>query len=696
MKNTLLYIAAAALGVSALLSSCDDDFTTPPVVMPPTENVESTMTLPEFKAEYWKTITAPQTLGTLADGDSIILTGRVCSSDESGNIFKNIVVQTVDENGKQYAINFSVDEYDLYTIFPFGQEVAIKATGMSIGGYRGLMTFGVISGDQADRMPLSTLKAHMVRNRMALPEPAKVDTTITTIATLNAAKSNQNDLMEWQSRLIRIDGVSFEDAGQQYAPSATTDRYIKDDDGNRINVRCSSFASFKNDEIPYGKGSVTGILSYYGTNWQILLNDVNGVEGFDNEKPDVPEEKAEGDGTKENPYNAVAALTAAKALAADAQSEKDVYVKGKVVSIKELSTQFGNATYNIGDSEGGTTFNIYRGLGLNGAKFTSEDQLAVGAEVVVCGKLVNYKGNTPQMAQGSSIVSYNGQTGGDNPGGDNPGGDTPSGDGTEANPYNAVAALAATRALAADATTESSFYVKGKIISINELSTQFGNATYNIGDSEGGTTFNIYRGLGLNGAKFTSEDQLAVGAEVVVCGKLVNYKGNTPQMAQGSSIVSYNGQTGGGDNPGGSDNPDVPSGEVITVNASSFDGKLPGSITVDGYTINIEKASGSTNPAYHTNTTAVRTYAKNTITVSGPKAAKIVFHITADNNFRYTTVTPTSGKMDPAQAVGDTTATWVGDSTDVTFTVGEIATLGSESTKPGQFRFTKIEIFKAE
>ena len=450
MKNTLLYIAAAALGVSALFSSCDDDFTTPPVVMPPTENVESTMTLPEFKAEYWKTITAPQTLGTLADGDSIILTGRVCSSDESGNIFKNLVVQTVDENGNQYAINFSVDEYDLYTIFPFGQEVAIKATGMSVGGYRGLMTFGVISGDQADRMPLSTLKAHMVRNRMALPEPAKVDTTLATIAALNAAKSNQTQLMEWQSRLIRIDGVSFEDAGQPYAPSATTDRYITDADGNRINVRCSSFASFKNDLIPYGKGSVTGILSYYGSNWQILLNDVNGVEGFDNVKPDVPEEKPEGDGTKENPYNAVAALAAAKALAADATSDKDVYVKGKVISIKELSTQFGNATYNIGEAEGGTTFSIYRGLGLNGAKFTSEDQLEKGADVIVCGKLINFKGNTPQMAQGSSIVSYNGQTGG----GGQPDDPTeiPTGTGTEADPYNGAAAREAAAALAADAT----------------------------------------------------------------------------------------------------------------------------------------------------------------------------------------------------------------------------------------------------
>ena len=83
-------------------------------------------------------------------------------------------------------------------------------------------------------------------------------------------------------------------------------------------MRNSAYASFKNELLPQGYGSVTGILSYYGSNWQILLNDVNGVEGFDNVKPDVPEEKPEGDGTKENPYNAVAALAAAKALAADA------------------------------------------------------------------------------------------------------------------------------------------------------------------------------------------------------------------------------------------------------------------------------------------------------------------------------------------------------------------------------------------
>ena len=33
-----------------------------------------------------------------------------------------------------------------------------------------------------------------------------------------------------------------------------------------------------------------------------------------------------------------------------------------------------------------------------------------GDEVIVYGKVVNYKGNTPQFAQGSYITSLNGQT----------------------------------------------------------------------------------------------------------------------------------------------------------------------------------------------------------------------------------------------------------------------------------------------
>lgn len=414
MKTRLLYIAAAAVAGSALLASCDDDFTTPPVILPPTADMQANVTLPEFKAQYWNTISAPQTIGTTELGDSIVLVGRVCSTDESGNIYKNIVIQSRDENGQQIALTFSVNQYDIYELFPFGQEVAVKATGLSIGGYRGLLQFGAISGQEMTFMDPSQFTAHVIRNGSALPEPAKVDTTLATIPELNAAKADNAQLMLWQSRLIRIENVKWQDAGQPYAGAQTTNRYIIDPEGNRINVRNSSYASFKNAVLPYGTGSVTGILSYYGSDWQILLNDTTGVAGFDNIKPDVPEIVPSGDGTLANPYNAAKALQTAQALPADGTTENNVYVKGKVLSVSDLSTQFGNATYTIGDGEGDPGFSIFRGYWFNGDKFTSADQLEVGAEVVVCGKLVNYKGNTPQMAQGGKIVSYNGQTSGGN------------------------------------------------------------------------------------------------------------------------------------------------------------------------------------------------------------------------------------------------------------------------------------------
>ena len=114
---------------------------------------------------------------------------------------------------------------------------------------------------------------------------------------------------------------------------------------------------------------------------------------------------------------------------------------------------------------------------------------------------------------------------------------TPTGDGTEANPYNAAAAIEQCKA-----GNTNTVYVKGIISQIDEVSAQFGNATYYI--SEDGTTntqFEIYRGYYLGGAKFTAEDQIKVGQEVVVCGSLMMYN-TTPEMAQGSKIVSIDGR----------------------------------------------------------------------------------------------------------------------------------------------------------
>lgn len=122
---------------------------------------------------------------------------------------------------------------------------------------------------------------------------------------------------------------------------------------------------------------------------------------------------AEGDGSAENPFN-VAAVNDFDPGAGVTTSES-YYVRGKISQLKEFGESYGNYSYYISDD--GSTKNqyyIYRGYDLDGAKFTSADQLAVGDSVVIYGKIVNYNG-TLEYAQGSRLVYRNGQTAGTSP-----------------------------------------------------------------------------------------------------------------------------------------------------------------------------------------------------------------------------------------------------------------------------------------
>ena len=56
-------------------------------------------------------------------------------------------------------------------------------------------------------------------------------------------------------------------------------------------------------------------------------------------------------------------------------------------------------------------------------------------------------------------------------------------------------------------------------------------------------------GLYFGGRNFTSTDQLKKGDDVVVYGNIINFMGNTPEMAQGSEIYSINNQTDSGEQP---------------------------------------------------------------------------------------------------------------------------------------------------
>ncbi|MBO6028474.1 MAG: BACON domain-containing protein, partial [Bacteroidales bacterium] len=301
----------------------------------------------------------------------------------------------------------------------------------------------------------------------------------------------------------------------------------------------------------------------------------NGVNRGTDEGGGGNEGTPAGTGTQADPYNVAAARAAVKDLTWTSNDNYEktgvVYVKGKISRIADNGTYgqsgtFGNATFYINDDGAdGAELYAYRILYLGNKKYTSGTDIKVGDEVVICGELMNYRGNTPEtVANAAYLYSLNGEGGGG--GGDTPGGGgDPAGTGTQADPYNVAAARNAVK----DFTWTSNdvydktgtVYVKGKISRIADNGTYgqsgtYGNATFYISDDgKESNELYCYRLLYLGNVKYTSGTDIKVGDEVIICGELMNYRGNTPETVANAaylySLNSSGGGGGGGDTPGG-------------------------------------------------------------------------------------------------------------------------------------------------
>lgn len=128
------------------------------------------------------------------------------------------------------------------------------------------------------------------------------------------------------------------------------------------------------------------------------------------------------------------------------------------------------------------------------------------------------------------------------------GGDTP-GPGTVTE-VTVAGALEVIDGLANGGKTTSEYKVKGYIVEVTEINTQYGNATFTMADAKGGSpVLTFFRGKGFNGAEITDENLVKVDDEVEVQGLLQKYEKDgviTPEVAQGGKIISINGNTGGG------------------------------------------------------------------------------------------------------------------------------------------------------
>jgi len=391
------------------------------------------VTLADLKADF-KDVISSGSLKQVTKPTQIkvIVTGN----DEGSNIYKTLYV--ADKTG---GISLSINKSGIFSEAPVGQCMLIELNGLYIGGYGQQPQVGILyqkdeTTQQVGRMDRYTWQEHF-----------KLIPSVKGLS-VKPIKTNDMGMLDLDrdfGKVVTLVGVTMKDADGEkvFAPS---DGSVKLSGGcaNRevanqsttVYVRTSTYAKFATMVMPTEKINITGILSRFANDIQIMprtLDDIQPYDGLDYESTWTPTEP-DGDGTAAKPFNVAAAIAKCQEVGTTTSSQK-YYIKGYVVADAEASEQYGNITFEIADSkDGGVRFTAYQMAGSDGKKLSSGFKVSKGDEVVICGKVVNYNGSKPETeGQGKSIiVSVNGKdTSGkstDSGSGDSGSGDSGSGD----------------------------------------------------------------------------------------------------------------------------------------------------------------------------------------------------------------------------------------------------------------------------
>lgn len=279
MKKIKFRTFAAVIITFLVTVACvqDDDFTIPSSIGNE-ENENLTNLLSRIEAGEVQLITIDQLKAQFISDDEateitseIAVKGYVSSSDATGNFYKEFFIQDAAEDATS-AIKISLNQVDSYNQFNMGREVYIYLKDLYLGEANGGDGVYTIGGDMNSDGEVEALTANEVPMYLFRSENSY------TIVPKVVSALSSNDV----GIFVTLNDVEFTTSGVGQPYVSPTDDY----DTQRTIQRCtgfnystflmetSAFASFKNEILPSGGGSISGVVSkdYYGDNLVLALN----------------------------------------------------------------------------------------------------------------------------------------------------------------------------------------------------------------------------------------------------------------------------------------------------------------------------------------------------------------------------------------------------------------------------------------
>lgn len=313
MKIKYIFQALLALLPVGAMTSCQNSFDDPGLVVPVAQNTANT-TIAEFKDIFAEQDMQLCPYKDEASKTPYIVKGRVISSDATGNIYQTLCIQ--DETS---AMTFAIRRAGLYDNYHLGQEIVVDLTGLWVGKYNYLLQIGWLNEDSygaasMGRVDFNVFQQHVELNGLPSTnvayitpdQPKPADEMYCLVENIDQLPSSPGDeFYNLQGQLVEFRNVQFEGGGElPYAPyQESVNRYItQQGNSSKLTVRTSGYATFYSDTLPEGTGTVRGILSYYASDpsyattdgsvngWQLLIRSLDDVE-FDQK------------GQKDDPYS---------------------------------------------------------------------------------------------------------------------------------------------------------------------------------------------------------------------------------------------------------------------------------------------------------------------------------------------------------------------------------------------------------
>mgnify|MGYP003636849872 CR=1 FL=1 len=277
MKKILKYsiwIAAVFTFSSSLSCVKTNDFNIPK------ETCVDTITTTKTIAELFNIATETATKYAVDDA----IEGYVISSDQEGNFFKNTAIQTSDGS---LGFSVSIDQTDLYTIYNPGRKVYVKLNGLYLEKDNNVLEIGGLfidnfQNETVGRIGYPAFEKVLIKSCEVIDENSLVNS----ISINDVSDAYLNTLVEFSNVQFIDDalGTTLYDSTNDVGNA--TNHLIQDVSGALLIFRTSAFADFASIEVPNGNGSIRGVLTKFGGDYQLLARTYSDVN-LNNERKEI-------------------------------------------------------------------------------------------------------------------------------------------------------------------------------------------------------------------------------------------------------------------------------------------------------------------------------------------------------------------------------------------------------------------------